>query len=390
MSLAAWIFAGALGALFYTFAGYPLLLAAWGRLAPRPVRRAPFEPPVTIVIAVHNGAAFVERKLASCLAQDYPADRLRVIVASDGSTDDTCRRVEAIGDPRVRLMAFPARRGKAACISDAVAECRDGFLVMTDVRQPIDPAGVRRLLENFADPEVGAASGKLLHADEGMSGYGRGLDAYWRYEQFLRRSESRVHSMVGVLGAFYALRRELFGPVPPETILDDMVVPMRIVRAGWRVVFEDGAIVYDEALADAARERARKVRTLAGNFQLIAGQPWLLAPWRNPIALQFWSHKVMRLLGPVALALAFGANAALLGEGAFFVAAFAAQCACYGLAVLGALSPRAARLAPVRLPMAFASLNAFVVLGLLEYLRNRDIHLWKNPHPGGEDPRASG
>jgi biofilm PGA synthesis N-glycosyltransferase PgaC len=196
--------------------------------------------------------------------------------------------------------------------------------------------------------------------------------------------------MVGVLGAFYALRREHFSPVPPETILDDMIVPMRIVRAGRRVVFDERAVVYDEALTDAARERGRKVRTLAGNFQLLAGHPWLLAPWRNPIALQFYSHKVMRLLGPVALACAFAANIALLDEGALFVVAFAAQCAGYGLAVLGAVSPRAARLLPVRLPMAFASLNAFVVLGLVEYLRNRDIHLWKNPHPRGEDPRASG
>src|SRR3954463_11113989 len=162
--------------LAYTFAGYPLLLAAWAKVRPRAVRKGPHAPNVAIVVVVHNGEAFLARKIASCLAQDYPAGRLRVVVVSDGSTDRTEAIVAGVEDARVSLLAFPARRGKAACVNDAVARCSEEVLVMTDVRQPLDPHAVRRLLENLADPEVGAVSGVLMHRREGMTHYGEGLD----------------------------------------------------------------------------------------------------------------------------------------------------------------------------------------------------------------------
>jgi poly-beta-1,6-N-acetyl-D-glucosamine synthase len=388
-TLALLAFAASVAALAYTYAGYPLLLAAWGRLAPRPVRRASFEPDVVIVIVVYNGASLVGRKIASCLAQDYPARHLRILVVSDGSDDATCAIVEAVGDARVNLLAFPQRRGKAACVNDALASCQESFAVMTDVRQPLHPMVVRRLLENLADENVGAVSGMLTHASEGMSNFGEGLDAYWRYEQFIRRGESRVHSMVGVLGALYALRRECFREIPPDTILDDVLIPMRVVLQGRRVVFEGGALAYDEALTDAKRERTRKARTLAGNFQLLSTYPSLLLPWRNPIALQVISHKLMRLCGPLALAVALVSNLALVGLSPFFAATLAVQVAGYALALLGSFWPRAAAFRLVRLSMAFVSLNWYVVLGFIEFASNRETHLWKNPPPQGDGTRTS-
>ena len=389
MTFAQVTFFASVAVLAYTYAGYPLLLAVWAKLAPRPVRRAAFEPDVAIVVVVHNGAAFISRKIASCLAQDYPPGRLRVLVVSDGSEDSTCALVDSIEDARVSLLAFPQRRGKAACVNDALAACRERFVVMTDVRQPLDPLAVRRLLENLADENVGAVSGKLMHERQGMSDFGEGLDAYWRYEQFMRKTESRIHSMVGVLGALYALRRQCFREIPPQTILDDVLIPMRVVLQGRRVVFENEALAYDEALTDASRERTRKVRTLAGNFQLLTSYPALLVPWRNPIALQLISHKLMRLIGPLALAVALVTNIVLIDGGFFFVATLAIQIAGYGLALLGALWPRAGRLRLVRLTMAFVSLNWFVVLGFVEFASNRDTHLWKNPSPSADDTRSS-
>jgi biofilm PGA synthesis N-glycosyltransferase PgaC len=384
VTMALVVLVASLAILAYTYVGYPLLLAAWGRLRPREVRRASFEPPVAIVIVTHDGEALLRRKIASCLGQDYPADRLRVLVVSDGSTDATCRIAESAGDARVGLLAFADRRGKAACVNDAIDACGEDFVVMTDVRQPLERHAVRRLLANFADPEVGAVGGALEHRKEGAGTLGEGMDAYWRYEQFIRRAETRVHSMVGVAGALYALRRTCFRPVPGDTILDDVLIPMRVVLQGRRVVFEETALAFDEPLGDLSRERRRKVRTLAGNFQLFARHPALLSPWRNPVFLQLVSHKLMRLACPVALVAALAANLLLAPEGAAFVALLAAQAAGYGAAAIGMVWDGARRFRLVRLAMTFVSLNAFVVLGFVEFASGRDTHLWKVSSAPGE------
>jgi cellulose synthase/poly-beta-1,6-N-acetylglucosamine synthase-like glycosyltransferase len=367
----------ALAALAYTFAGYALLVAVWAKLAPRPVRRAAFQPRVAIVIVVHNGAAVIGRKVRTCLEQDYPPGKLRVLVASDGSSDATCAVVEALGDARVELLAFPRRRGKAACLNDAVARCAEEVIVFTDARQPLDPLALRHLLANLGDADVGAVSGQLVFERDDMTAFGEGLDAYWRHEKFLRRTEGRIHSAVGVTGALYALRRECFRELPADTVLDDLLIPMNVVLQGRRVVFEDHALVFDRSSRDGREERSRKVRTLAGNFQLVSRHPGLLSPWRNPIALQFASHKLMRLAAPLALAVALVANVALAGEGPWFAAMLALQLAGYGCAALGMLWPRANGLRPVKLANAFLTLNWFVVLGFVEFVSNRRAHLWK-------------
>lgn len=370
------VLAASLALIAYAFVGYPLVMAVAARLFPRAIARAPFTPEVAVIVVVHDGAALIARKLASCLAQDYPVGRLRVVVASDGSTDATVATAEAIGTTRVQVLAFPQRRGKAACLNDAIAACPEPIVVLTDVRQPLDPSAVRLLVENFADPAIGAVSGELAFVREGLTGFGESVDAYWRYEKWLRRVEGRVASTIGVSGALYALRRECFRPIPAETILDDVLIPMNVVLQGRRVAFESGAVAWDEAAKDAGQERRRKVRTLAGNFQLLALRPALLLPWRNPVWFQFLSHKVARLLVPPALLAAFVANAWLAPVHSAYAALFAAQSAAYALALLGLVAPTL-RLRLVKVPAAFVLFNWFVVLGFVEYVANRDAHLWK-------------
>ena len=378
------ILAASAALIAYAYAGYPLAMLAWARWAPRRVATAPFTPRVAVVIVVRNGAAMIGPKIADCLAQDYPAERIRIVVASDGSTDGTVAAVEALGDPRVTVCAFPQWRGKAACLNDALATCDEDFVVLTDARQRLDRGAVRLLLENLADPAVGAVSGQLVFERDGITGFGEAIDAYWRYEKRLRQCESRVHSCVGVTGALYALRRASFRPIPPGTILDDVLVPMQVVMGGLRVVFEERAIAYDRPSTDAAIERSRKVRTLAGNFQLLARHPQLMLPWADPIAPQFLSHKVARLLVPPAMVSALGASVALADQGAPFAIVLGLQLAGYAMAAAGALSPAAARLRPVRLAMTFMALNWFVVLGFVQFVTQRDGHLWGSPPaPGG-------
>jgi biofilm PGA synthesis N-glycosyltransferase PgaC len=376
MTWALGTFMAALAAVAYTFVGYPLLLAAWARLAPRPVRCGAYEPSVVIVVAVYNGAEVIGPKLHSCLSQDYPPEKLRVLVASDGSSDATCAVVKALGDARVELLVFTRRRGKAACLNDVVPRCREEVIVFTDARQRLGPHALRYLLANLADPTVGAVGGQLVY-ERDMTRFGEGLDTYWRLETFLRRHEARIHSCVGVTGALYALRRECFRPIPADTVLDDVLIPMNVVLQGRRVLFEERAMVFDRFSPDARVERLRKVRTLAGNFQLVARHPVLLAPWRNPVALQFASKKLMRLLVPFALAGALLSNVALVPEGRVFSALLGLQAAGYGCAALGLLWPRANAVPAVKLASAFLTLNWFVVLGLVEFVLNRQAHLWK-------------
>lgn len=365
-----------LALVFVTFAGYALAMSAWARLAPRPVRRADFTPPVAVVIVVHDGAARIRDKIGTCLAQDYPPDRLRVLVVSDGSGDATAQVVREHPDPRVRVLEFRERRGKAACLNDALAACTEEFVFLTDLRQRLHPLALRRLLACLADPEVGAAGGELVFEREAMTAYGAGLDAYWRLERRLRHDESAWHSSVGVSGAVYALRRECFRPIPPDTILDDVLIPMSIVAGGRRVVYAPGAEAYDRPSGDPGAERRRKVRTLAGNFQLLARHPAWCLPGGHPLWLAYLCHKVLRLFAPIALLAAFASAAALAPESPAAAALFAAQALAWGLALLGATWGPASRLAPVRLCLTFASLNAFVVLGFLEFVSNPRAHLW--------------
>jgi cellulose synthase/poly-beta-1,6-N-acetylglucosamine synthase-like glycosyltransferase len=368
----------------YAYAGYPLLLRLVSRgAAHRPAPAAPAElagdwPAVTVVVAAYDEAARIGARLDNLLASHYPADRLRVIVVSDGSTDGTVAAVRAREDPRVTVLEGAGRRGKAACLNDGLAACGTDFVVMTDVRQPLEPDAIARLVGALrADPRLGAVSGELVFRDDAPTAFSRGVDFYWRYEKRIRQLESGWRSVVGVTGAIYALRRELWQPLPAGTILDDVLVPMRIAMAGHRVAFEPAARAWDTPSRDAATERRRKVRTLAGNWQLLALEPRLMSPAANPIALEYWSHKILRLIAPFLLALAFAGCGALAARSPLYASLFLAQLAFYGLALAGAAVRALQPLALVRVPLAFVQLNSFAVLGLLEFLRNRDAHLWR-------------
>jgi cellulose synthase/poly-beta-1,6-N-acetylglucosamine synthase-like glycosyltransferase len=365
--------------LGYTYLGYPAVVWLLSVVRPRPTLQGQTEVDVLIVVVARNEAQRIARKIESCLAQDMAPHRLQVLVVSDGSTDGTEAVVKAYPDARVRLLAFTERRGKAACLVDAVAASDQAVLVFTDARQRLHPQAVSYLIGHFADPCVGAVSGELVFLADGASDFGQGVDAYWRYEKFIRRHESVSGSVVGVTGALYAMRRACFQAIPSETILDDVLIPMNAALQGWRILFEAKALAYDRPAQLASQERVRKLRTLAGNFQLLALCPQLLSPWRNPLFFRFVSHKVLRLLAPVALAALLIANLTLLDQGLVYRLLLMGQLALYGLPLLGLAWPRLRRLWPVRLCTTFLLMNWFVVLGLLEFMSNRQAHLWQAP-----------
>jgi cellulose synthase/poly-beta-1,6-N-acetylglucosamine synthase-like glycosyltransferase len=336
------LFWGSLLFVGYVYVGYPLLALAASRLAPRGVAKGDIEPRVSLIVAVHNAREQIARKIDNCLELDYPPDKLEVVLSLDAPSDGTDSVVHQrhAADPRLRVVESPRHGGKAAALNRAMAVASGEIVVFCDARQRVDEGAVRRLVANFADPEVGTVSGELvLHDGEGRPA-ADGVGLYWRYEKALRLWESRVHSTVGATGALYAIRRELWQPLPAATILDDVVVPMRAVLAGRRTVFEPAARAFDRTW-EPELEFRRKVRTLAGNFQLLALMPELLVPWRNPVFLQFLSHKVGRLLVPYFLVALFLSNL-MLREG-LYLATLAVQCLWYLAACGGALASRATR-----------------------------------------------
>src|SRR5262249_20088710 len=206
-----------------------------------------------------------------------------------GSTDDTAARARACGDVRVSVREFALRRGKAAVLNDVVGSVHGRIVVLADARQVFDRGSLKALVSNFADPVVGAVSGELMRA-ENETTTGAGVSFYWRYEKFMRRHESLADSTVGATGALYAIRRWLFEPIPVDTILDDVLVPMRIVRRGFRVKLDSTARAHDATPSSEHDEFIRKVRTIAGTFQLFSRERWLFNPFRNRLWFETMSH----------------------------------------------------------------------------------------------------
>jgi cellulose synthase/poly-beta-1,6-N-acetylglucosamine synthase-like glycosyltransferase len=374
----------------YVYVGYPAVLELWARAKTRD-RRAPGGtggtaalPGVTIVVAAHNEGCRLGPRLENLRSLDYPPARRQIVVVSDGSTDDTADVVGRYASSAELVVV--ARGGKALALNAGVERARFDIIVFADARQTFAADALRRLVAPFSDPAVGGVTGELLLDCESalfanrrltadrrrvkavdlpsttsqrrtttdrrsaiQSSIGDGVGLYWRYEKHLRRLESAIASTLGATGAIYAIRRALWTPLPAETILDDVLTPMRVVMAGYRVVFEEGARAYDRAPADADAESRRKIRTLAGNFQILSLEPRLMAPWRNPVWFQYLSHKIGRLLAPYALLAAFFATVALAQHSYFYLTVLVAEVAFLALAGYGALLEHRVRM-PAPLP----------------------------------------
>lgn len=369
----------------YTYFGYERVLRwiAKGRPAVSALQSPMSDndcPPIAILICAFNAAHQIKRKLENCLSLDYPAEKLRIIVVSDGSTDETEALVRTYPDPRVLLIVAPKRQGKAACINLGMEQVGEDIVLMADVRQTFSANSARDLVGHFADPSVGAVSGKLqLELADGPDrehSYGKGVTQYWQHEVRLRQTESIVHSVIGVTGAIYALRRSAFRAIPAGTILDDVLIPMNAVMDGFRVRFDERALAFDRVATSPLQEQTRKIRTLAGNFQLLAQRPELLSVHRNPVFWMFVSHKVMRLLVPVAMLVALVASLVLHEAHWLFATAFWGQVALYAASLVPEELFGLIAVGPLRSARTFVHMHWYVVRGFYEFVTNRNVHIW--------------
>jgi cellulose synthase/poly-beta-1,6-N-acetylglucosamine synthase-like glycosyltransferase len=351
----------------YAYLGYLAVLAVWVRIRRRRVLKREFFPTVSIIMAVRNEEKNLPAKLQNLRELKYPQDRLQIVIASDGSTDRTREILEGCA-PYVSPIILDESNGKANALNEAVKHARGEILVFLDARQTVEERAVSELVACFEDPEIGAVSGELLLENTTGDTSEEGLGIYWKIEKAVRKLESASGSVVGVTGAIYAIRRELYVEIPPGTILDDVFVPMNVARKGRRVIFEPAAIARDRLFSEKGKEFSRKVRTLTGNYQLLRLEPWLLSP-ANPLLFRFISHKLLRLLVPMLLILMLVASA--MAGGPFYHAIFWMQVLFYVLAVLGTVIPSIKQFKPVGIASTFVMLNAAAALAFYNFAAGR-------------------
>lgn len=373
LAVAFWV---AVTLTFYTYVGYPIWIFALCRWHPQRWRQQPIFQTVTIILAVHNGASLIRHQVERLLSLDYPAHLMDVIVVSDGSTDGMDEVLKGIHNPAVKGIHYPERRGKAVAVNIGMQNAMGEIVLFVDIRPRPARNSLQLLVSNFADPHIGCVAGELVLRDEDHTAGAKAVGGlYWRYEQWIRKCESQVDSPLGVYGGFYAVRRELAQPLPDATILDDMLQPLTVIRQGYRSVIDPRARVYDVWPKSLGAEFDRKVRTLAGNFQLLQLAPWLLSA-ENRLRFNLISHKLLRLFVPVLLVVMLGTSATLAFHSGTYAIAFVLQVLLYLIGSVGAWRglPVAVRLGGAA--RAFCMVNVAVVVGFYKFVSSRGP-LWK-------------
>jgi cellulose synthase/poly-beta-1,6-N-acetylglucosamine synthase-like glycosyltransferase len=369
-------FWSALGALVYVYALYPLLLSLLRVIARRPIKVKPVEPTVCLFIAANDEADVIGTKIENALALDYPTDKLEIVVASDGSvdgTDDIVRRFA----PRVRLFTQSPRQGKIAVINHGLETVTSDIVVFSDANTFLAPNAIRALVRNFGSDEVGCVSGDVVLVGD-RAQLGRSEDLYYHYERWIQHAESDIGSMIGADGALYAIRRKLFTPRPDDTILDDMAIPMSIIRAGSRVVFEPDARAHEPGVESAMEEFSRKTRVVAGAMQFLA-RPDSSVPLSTPqVVLSLVSHKALRWLSPGFAMVVFATSVALAGTGAYYhyIIVTVLAAVVLGLGLAGCV-PALRRIPPIGLSHYFCLVQAAAAVGFVKGLSGQQSVMWR-------------
>jgi len=386
-------FWAAAGLLVYTYFGYPLLLFIvttfvqakrdFRFLFRRQSRRCgpvPDEklPSVSLVIPAHNEEEAIREKLENALRLDYPADKLEILVGSDGSDDRTNDIAVSFADRGVVLAAYEERRGKPSVLNDTVARAKGDIIVLSDATTRIDGDALRNIVRHFEDPKVGAVNGELRFVSPDASYRGEGL--YWRYEVMIKFMENRLGAVLGSSGALCAVRKRVFRPLEADCICDDFVVTLNARIDGHRTVYDPEARSVEQTAASVALESQRRARIGAGNFQALHYTKALLNPLRGWVAPCYLSHKIFKWVTWAFLFVAFAANAALIGR-QLYLALFLAQVAFYGLALLGTAPARIPVVSKVaRIPHYFVAMHLALFGGFLRYLRGSQRVAWQRKH----------
>ena len=378
------------GMIVYCYAIYPLILIlfasvqqvwedlsfAIGRKDRRQRALPDFLPSVSLIFSAYNEETVILEKMRNCAETEYPQNRLEILVGCDGCSDRTADLARTAQLPNARIFEFSDRGGKPAMLNRLAKEARGEILVLTDANTMLDSNAVRMLVRHFSNPRVGCVSGELRLQTPDGSPVAEGL--YWRYETFLKFLEGRLNLLLGANGAVYAMRKSLFTAIPPQGIVDDFLVAMRIRKAGHRLIYDTEAVGYERVAPSLRHEFSRHVRIGAGNFHALRYTLPLLAPSAGWVAFSFWSHKILRWLVPFALLAAFISAFGLAFEDPWYGAIAAGGGLLAFLALVGyRLELRNVRRAVFSLPFYFLSMNLALLLGFVRFLSGRQGLTWQ-------------
>ena len=384
LEIAVWV---SLGCVCYAYIGYPVVIrflaALVGRRGGPPAPAVEELPTVSLLIAAHNEAGIIASRIQNALALDYPAGKLEIVVATDGCHDATAEVVRRYADRGVRLLEYPVRRGKATVLNDSIPRLKGEVVVLSDANTFTEPDAARLLARWFTDRRVGVVCGRLVLTDPAT---GSNADSmYWKYETYLKRCEGRLGALLGANGGIYAVRRSCFSPIPPDTIIDDFVLPLQAkLRTGCSIVYDAEAVAHEETPPNIRAEFRRRARIGAGGFQSV-GRIWeLLNPAHGWVAFTFFSHKILRWACPFFL-LALLLTCALLWESSLYRALLFAQVAFYATSALVPFLPTRTRLLkPLRLTTMFTGMNVALLLGFWRWIAGTQRGTWQRTARPGE------
>jgi cellulose synthase/poly-beta-1,6-N-acetylglucosamine synthase-like glycosyltransferase len=363
--------------LFYVYAGYPLLLAVIG-LFVRTRRHEPgYCPRISVLIAAYNEEEAIARKIEQTLALEYPADKLEVLVLSDCSTDRTDEIVNTFPDSRVRLIRMAERRGKTHAQNQGIKEATGEVIVFSDATAVYQSKAMLYMACNYQDASVGAVSGRYQYFDPtNQSATGLGSMAFWNYENLIKKLQSRIRTITGCCGCIYSVRKTAYTELPAD-IISDLVQPLQAIKKGYRVVFEDRSLAYEETTQSTSEEFAMRVRVVTRAMRGLLSVPDLLQPWKFAwTAFQLWSHKIMRWMVPLFLIVLLAANLMLL-DVPFYRAILGLQLFFYVAALLNMLLPLHRQWKPLGIPLFFCTLNAAALVSMVEICRGRKYVTWQ-------------
>jgi cellulose synthase/poly-beta-1,6-N-acetylglucosamine synthase-like glycosyltransferase len=384
------IFWLAAAAIFYVYAGYPLLVYAVSRLSPKTVERGACEPNVTVLITAYNEEKDIRAKLENTLEIEYPPEKLEILVASDGSTDRTDEIAREFSRRGVRLFRQEGRVGKTFTQNKAVEQSTGEIILFSDATTFYQKDVLRKILPNFADASVGCVAGKLIYVDSTASTVGKGAQRYWNYETFLKESESRACSLIGASGCLYAVRKSAYRPMYPEACSDFLIATV-LYEQGLRTVFEPAAICTEETNRRADKEMQMRVRVISQTFTDL----WRNRKMLNPLVSGFYavelvSHKILRYGVPLFLISIFVSTAILAVYSVFYATLFFLQIVFYAIALIGwFLEKNGVKSGVLAMPLYFVLANAASLVGFYKFLRGERYARWEPIRDRAEPPTVT-
>lgn len=372
------IFALSLSILFYTYIGYPAMIYALSLIFPFRHNKGFIEPGVTILITAYNEEKDIREKIENTLAIEYPKEKLEIIVASDGSTDSTDQIVGEFSARGVKLFRQEGRVGKTVTQNNAIAATKGEIVLFSDATTMLKPDVLRKILPNFADERIGCVAGKLIYVDKKGSDVGTGARGYWNYETWIKQSESRFCSMIGVSGCLYAVRREAYVPMYAEACSDFLIVSL-VYENGQKTIFEPEAICYEETNVNTDKEMQMRIRVIAQSLVDIWRAKRLLNPFKTGFfALELFSHKILRYAIPFFLFVCFFSAAFLASNSLFWAGIFGIQAAFYLIALGGRLLEGIGmKLGIFSMPLYFCLANSASLIALFRIIRGERVAAWE-------------